>query len=146
MQSDSSVDAPADAVRYAKNLFRTRAAEKAPSMIEQIVASLRVDLAPNRAAFGERSVGSAARQMLFEAGENAVDLRIAAGQKGLDVRGQVLGTGFETGEIVFVAGDYSRKGSIDNAQFEILALPAGEYSLTLRGISAQILIEKISLQ
>ena len=79
MMKDDSADAPEDAVKWSKNLFRTRAAaEPKKSLVQKVLAILQMDLAPNKAAFGERSAGTAQeRQMLFQAGEsNAVDLRI----------------------------------------------------------------------
>ncbi len=148
MQTDSSVDAPADAIRYAKNLYLTRAPEPRPSFLERVFAVVRVDLAPNRAAFGERSASSStARQMLFDSGENAVDLRITAAAKGFDIRGQILGSGFENGEVEISSSQFSAKTEFEGmSEFTFTAIPAGEYSLVIRGNSTEIFIEKISLQ
>ncbi len=148
MQTDSSVDAPADAIRYAKNLYVTRAAEPKLSLLKRVLAVVRVDLAPNRAAFGERSAGSStARQILFESGDNAVDLRITDVAKGFDIRGQILGSGFENGEVEIASNQYSAKTKSEGtANFKFARIPAGEYSLVIRGNSTEIFIEKISLQ
>ena len=48
MQADTSVDAPADSLKYVKKLFRTRALEQRVGVIERIAAILRVDLSPQR--------------------------------------------------------------------------------------------------
>lgn len=148
MQADSSVDAPTDALLYAKNLYRTRSAELSPSVIRRIIAVMRVDLAPDRAAFGERS-GSAgqARQMLFESGDNAIDLRLSTAADGFDIRGQILGDGFENGEVE-IAGVQSRQTekTDEMSGFGLTSIPAGEYTLTLRSTSKEIVIEHLILK
>ena len=87
METDSSVDAPTDAIKWAKNIFRTRAVEPKKSLVQKVLAVLQIDLSPNKAAFGERSAsGAQARQMLFQAGDNSIDLRIAETEKGFNLR------------------------------------------------------------
>lgn len=142
MQTDRTVDAPADALKYAKNLFKARATE--PSILQRIVAVLKVDLAPNRAALGERSAaGSTARQMLFDSGENAIDLRVTAVDAGFDIRGQILGGGFEGGEVLL--GDMvSAIDDLGGFRFEAIAF--GTYDLTVRKGSSEILVEGLILQ
>lgn len=143
MQTDNAVDAPAELTQFAKGLYRTRIVEHAPSLVKRIAGVLSVDLAPGRAAFGERSAsGGQARQMLFEAGDNAIDLRVAAAEKGFDVRGQILGDGFEGGHVML--GDL-RADIDDNGGFVIRSVPTGEYSLTVEGDAREIFIEKIIL-
>ncbi len=141
MQSDRSVDAPADALKYARDLFRTRAAE--PSLLQRLVAVLKVDLAPNRAAFGERSAGGgAARQMLFDSGENALDLCVTAADDGFDIRGQVLGGGFDGGSVQ-IGDSVSAIDEMGGFRFEAVA--AGEYAMTVRGETSEIVIEGLKL-
>ncbi len=148
MLTDRSVDAPADAIKYAKNLYRTRAAEPKASIVSRVLAVMRVDLAPNRAAFGERSAtGGQARQMLFDAGENAVDLRVTAVKNGFDIQGQILGDGFEKGEIEIANEQNSIKAAIDEmSRFSISGLPGGEYSLTIKVDNTEIFIEQVNFR
>lgn len=143
MQTDTAIDAPADLTQFAKGLYQTRVVESSPSLIQRIAAVLSVDLAPGRAAFGERSAtGGTARQMLFEAGENAIDLRVTAKGKGFDIRGQILGDGFENGTVE-MAG---LKADIDaNGGFVFNGIKTGEYSLTARAGAQEIFIEKMIL-
>ena len=95
MQTDDSADAPADSVKWAKNIFRTRAAEPKKSLVQKVLAVLQMDLSGAQPAFGERSASaSQTRQMLFQAGDNSIDLRISKSEKGLLVQGQILGEGF----------------------------------------------------
>ncbi len=147
MLADKSVDAPQDAIQYAKNLYRTRAAVPKASLIQRIKAVMQVDLAPNRAAFGERSAsGAQARQLLFDAVENAVDLRVTAVESGFDIRGQVLGDGFENGEIEIAGEEYSFDAKIDQASGFKFSIPsAGKYDITIRSNKGEIVIEKVKI-
>lgn len=147
MQADTAVDAPADAIAYVKNLYRTRMTQPARSVMERVMAVLKVDLAPNRAAFGERSTGDGqARQMLFDSGSNAVDLRIKASKNGFDVRGQVLGNGFENGEIEVLGPQSTLKSSLTEvSQFDLAGLPAGDYSVSIKGEDKEIFIDQLVL-
>jgi hypothetical protein len=142
MQTDTAVDAPTELTKAAKSFFRTRVVEPTPSLIQRIAAVLTVDLAPGRAAFGERSAaGAQARQMLFDAGDNAVDLRVTKTEKGFDLRGQILGEGFDKGSVE-IAGFTAK---IENGGFTLAGLPAGEHTFVARGTDKEINIEKITL-
>src|SRR5829696_5998646 len=86
MQRDESADAPADSIKWAKNIFRTRQAEPKKSLVQKIIAVLQMDLSGAQAAFGERSATlSQTRQMLFQGGDNAIDLRISEDENGFEV-------------------------------------------------------------
>lgn len=148
MQADNSVDAPADSLRYAKNLFRIRAAEPKTSVFTRIAAVLRADLAPGRAAFGERSASAGqARQMLFESGGHAVDLRIAKTKKGFEIRGQILGGSFENAVVELIGENISASTAANElSEFKLSAIPAGDYGLLIRSDNKEISIEKITLQ
>lgn len=147
MQTDTAVDAPADTINYVKNLYRTRMTAPAKSVLERVMAVLRVDLAPNRAAFGERSTGDGqARQMLFDSGDNAVDLRIKATDKGFELRGQVLGSGFEKGEIEVLGPQNMIRAELSEAsQFDLTGLPSGDYSISVKGSDKELFIDQLIL-
>lgn len=147
MRRDDSVDAPVDSIKWAKNLYRTRAADQRPSLVKRLVASLQMDLAPGKAAFGERSAASGtARQMLFNAGENAVDLRVTAKGKFLDLRGQVLGQGFAGGHVAVVGGDIKLETAIDETgEFRLEKVAKGFYELKLTSAEREIVIESLEL-
>ena len=147
MTTDTSVDAPADSIKYVQNLFRTRTIESRPTVLERVFAVLSLDLAPNRAFFGERSASTAQlRQMLFESGENAIDIRVSNVGTGFDLRGQVLGDGFEAGEVGLANEQFSAKSMMDDAGgFSFTGVSCGEYTLTIRGTRTEIFIEKLIL-
>jgi hypothetical protein len=145
MERDDSVDAPASSVRWAKNLYRSRQAQ--PSLIKRIVASLQADLTPGKAAFGERSAtGAATRQMLFNAGRNAVDLRVTTGAAKVDINGQLLGEGFAGGRLTVSAGRSELTAAIDElGQFSIKGVPKGLYKFTFTGSGPEIVIEEVDI-
>ena len=147
MQRDDSVDAPADSIRWASNLFRTRAAEEKPSLIKKLVAVLQMEIAPNKAAFGERSASAASiRQVLYRADENAVDLRIEKVKKGFTVRGQILGDGF-AGSKATLSDDAKNFDTTANesSEFRFENVPPGNYQLTIRGTSVEIELKGVDI-
>ena len=145
METDDSIDAPADSIKWAKNLFRTKQVQ--PSLVKRLVASLQVDLKPGKAAFGERSGSTGTvRQMLFNAGEHAIDLRINAENSHVDVQGQVLGEGFAGATVALKGPDVDRTSDIgDMSEFAFENVPKGYYTLTLRSIDREIVIEDVDL-
>lgn len=147
MEADKSVDAPADAILYAKNLFRVRAAEPKPSLLRRVIAIIQADLVPGTAAFGERSGGEGqARQMLFDSGENAVDLRIQKDGSRFTIRGQILGDGFENGTAEIASANSTVTANIDDlGEFRFEGVAAGDYSMTVRGVSDEIIIDSLSI-
>jgi hypothetical protein len=148
MQADTAIDAPADTIGYVKNLYRSRMTAPARSVLERVMAVLRVDLAPNRAAFGERSTGDGqARQMLFDSGHNAVDLRIKSADIGFDIRGQVLGLGFESGLIEISNEENTIKANLsETSQFELTEVPEGDYTVSITGGDQEIFIELLTVK
>ena len=147
MQSDRSVDAPVDVIKYTKNLYRTRADEPKRSVIRRLLAVMAVDLAPNQPAFGERSAaGAQARQILFESGENAIDMRIAAKGNGFDIRGQILGDGFANGELNITGKQNSFTAKLDElSAFKLASIPKDAYSISIRGEQSELFIESLIL-
>lgn len=141
MQADKSVDAPQDAIQWSKNIFRTRAAK--PNLVEKVLAVLHIDLAPNIVVFGERSASAnRARQMLFEAGENSIDLRITETENGLSIHGQILGDGFENSAATL--GDFEVKTN-ELSEFKFADVAKGSYSLKLKGKAREIEIDDLNL-
>jgi hypothetical protein len=144
MQTDKSEDAPPDAVKWAKNIFRARAVEQKKSFAQKVLAVLQMDLSPDKAAFGERSASaSQARQMLFGAGENSVDLRITKNEKDLlTIHGQILGEGFANSTVKL--GEFSSETN-DLSEFKFSEIPAGNYDLIFQTNETEIVIENLNL-
>lgn len=148
MQRDDSTDAPADTRQYVKNLFAARAVPQNISPIRRLVAAITMELSPDRAVFGERSgSASAQRQMLFTAGESAINLRIEAAGKKFDIRGQVLGEGFVDVRAILEGSGTSLVSVLDEiAGFRFYGVNAGVYRLTIRSDSDEVVIETLELQ
>jgi hypothetical protein len=144
MQTDDSVDAPNDAIKWSKNLFRTKAAEHERGILKRIVGVLLQQLDPGTAAVGERS-GTAGnmRQMLFEAGDNRVDLRVKQVAGVFEVRGQILGRGSDQAVINF-AGE---EKTLDKFGGFIFAdINTGDYEMTIRTLESEIVLKGIVLE
>ncbi|HUF05650.1 MAG TPA: hypothetical protein VMM38_15930 [Aridibacter sp.] len=140
MQTDDSTDAPLEAVKWSKNIFRTR--KKQPSALQRIKAVLKIDLAPGKAVFGERSGAAEARQMLFEAGEFGIDLRVSASEGAFEVRGQVLGEGFENQEVRL--GDHVTRSN-ELCEFRFNGIEPGTYAFSIDDGDEEIVIEDIEI-
>lgn len=144
MQTDNAVDAPEDSIKWAKNIFRSRIAEPKKSLVQRVLAVLQMDISPNKAVFGERSASaSQARQMLFEAGETSIDLRITETENGFNVRGQILGEGFAGAAIKFGEAEMM---SGELGEFGFSNLTGGNYTLILKTNETEIVIENLELK
>jgi len=147
MQTDNSSDAPADSVKWAKNLFRARAARPEKSLVQKVLAVLQMDLSPGQTAFGERSASaSAVRQMLFSAGDDKIDLRITKNKRGFTVAGQILGGDFDGAEISFFNENRTfttKSNKLSEFKFENIA--KGKYNFSLTSKIKEIVIENIEI-
>jgi hypothetical protein len=147
MRRDDSVDAPVDAVRWATNIFRQRASEPKKSFVQKLVAVLQMEIAPGTPALGERSTTtSQVRQMLFRAGDNAIDLRIEQQQKGSGIRGQILGEGYKNAVVKLFNDQTSIQAKTDDlSEFAIDHIPDGEFELVIYGEGFEISLKAIEI-
>ena len=147
MRRDDSVDAPADSRKWASNLFRTRSVEPKTSFVKKLAAVFQIEIAPNKAAFGERSAStSAARQMLYRADDHAIDIRIEKAKKGFTVRGQILGDGFANAAArLFDDGRSFEAAANEASEFRFDNVPAGRYELTIKGADVEITLKAIDI-
>lgn len=148
MQADESVDAPPQAIQWSKNIFRARIAEPKKSFVQRIAAILQIDLSPENAVFGERSASTGkARQMLFQAGENSLDLRIKKEEKGFSLRGQVLGTGFDNCAVKLTNGENVFQSETNElSEFGFAEIPRGKYDLVVQSGEREIVINGLELK
>lgn len=147
MECDNSIDAPADSIKWAKNLFLTKAIEPRNSVVQKIMAVLRMDIEPNKLVFGERSAtASQERQMLFTAGEIGIDLRIKESNGVLEIRGQILAEGYEGAQIGISNKDMSFESSVnDLGEFRFGEIPNGVYDLSISTAETEIAVEGIGI-
>ncbi len=142
MQTDNSFDAQIESVSWAKNIFRTQVQEPKQSIVKRFLAVLQIDLSANKPVFGERSTSSAIRQMLFQADETAIDLRVSNTPNGFSLKGQILGVGFANSTVKL--GDFETKAN-DLAEFNFDQIPSGEYNLTIQTNEKEVVIENMNL-
>lgn len=146
MRADASVDAPPAVIARAVNLFRARAVEPAPSLLQRLVAALTSESAPLTPAFGLRSTEATVRRLIFTASDYDIDLRVTPVAPGWQIAGQVLGPDAGTGEAVLTLADRTITASLDdNAAFTFPPLPAGKAALTLRCGAVELVIEEFSI-
>jgi hypothetical protein len=146
MRTDKSVDAPRSAVAAAVNLFRSRAVAEKPALVQRLLAALSFDSLSSAPAFGVRSgAPAAARQLLYSAGDNDLDLRVSQSGEQWTVSGQVLGPC--AGGRAELEGDGGRAAAELNEQceFTLSPLPTGSYTLRLRLSDVEIEIPEINL-
>lgn len=148
MRNDRSIDAPADAIIYAKGLMRSRITAAEPGIVERIVAVLKMHLEPGKPAFGERSASAAsARQMLFDAGAYAVDIRITKAGRSYELRGQIIGGETSSAEIRLTRGNETLQTRTDEfGGFRFEKLPAGECEIAIVLSGKELVIPQITVE
>ena len=149
MRTDMAEDAPAAVVSRAVNLFRSRAAATAsePSLVKRILAALSFDSLQMSPVYGVRSGQPAARQLLYSAGENDLDLRVTPSGEAWVVSGQVLGAECAGGKIELEgASGVSHAELNDQCEFRLPPVPAGSYHLRLRIADTEVEVPELELK
>ncbi len=147
MRSDETKDAPRDVLFSVVNMFRERvAATPEPSLVRRVLAALSFDSAQVSPAYGVRSGQAAARQMLYSAGDNDLDLRVQPSGEAWVVSGQVLGQC--TGGRVELAGSDTETAAELNelCEFTLPAVSSGSYTLRLRLGEVEVEIPELQLR
>lgn len=148
MRADDSRDAPPAVLARALQLFRTRAVTPAPSLVQRIVAALRFESTPLTPAFGLRGESAAVRQLIYTAGDSAIDidLRIEPAADGWQVSGQLLGDDLGPGVARLHGAAFSAEAPIDAlSTFTLPPAPAAVYTLTLTWPTLAIAVEELVL-
>jgi hypothetical protein len=149
MRTDEAEDAPREVVSRAINLFRSRAVSQVPSVIQRIAAALSFDSFQMSPAYGVRSGQAApARQLLYNAGEYDLDLRLSETSEGWIVAGQLLGQECATGGHVELTGtqDVVQAELNEQCEFNLSAVPTGNYKLSLRLTDLEVEIPELELK
>lgn len=146
MRTDEGEDAPAAVLAGAVSLFRRRAAAAEPSLARRLVAALTFDSLSMTPAYGVRSGAGAARQLLFSAGENDVDLRVSASGDEWVVSGQLLGRDCAGGRVELEGSSGKAGVSLDaQCEFTLPPVPAGVYNLTLSFAGVEVVVPEVEL-
>jgi hypothetical protein len=130
MRSDLSKDAPRDLIAHAINLFEKSPAR--PPLLRRLVATLNFDSLREAPAFGMRSGHTTARQLLYSAEGNDIDLRVMVQDDKFVVAGQILREDCVSGRVE-VSGPVEAQASLsDECEFTLPAMPPGSYRLRLQ--------------
>jgi anti-sigma factor RsiW len=146
MRTDEAKDAPRDVLAAVVNMFRSRAAQSEPSLVRRLLAALSFDSTQLAPAYGVRSGQATARQMLYSAGDNDLDLRLTPSGEAWIVSGQVLGE--------CAGGSVELKGTDTDATVELnelceFTLPpvaSGSYTLRVRLSDVEVEVPELQLR
>ena len=146
MRTDKAEDAPRDLRAAAVALFRARQPSTKTGIVERLLASLSFDSAQLLPAYGLRSGHAQARQLLYSAGENDLDLRIKSSGETWVVSGQVLGQC--SGGTVELHGEEVAAAAPLNevCEFALPPVPTGRYTLKLRLTDTEVEIPDLDLR
>lgn len=146
MREDQSVDAPRDVLAQAINVINRQSAGRDP-ILRRVIAALKFDSLTLAPAFGVRSTQTSARQLLYSAEGNDVDLRIAKQEDDRWlVAGQLLAEDCSGGEIQ-LEGETQTISAVLNelCEFTLPAVAPGNYRFLLRLANVEIEVPKLDL-
>ncbi|MFL5807516.1 MAG: anti-sigma factor family protein [Roseiflexaceae bacterium] len=127
MRTDDSVDAPADLIARAVRVFHQRVAP----LPQRLVAMMRFDSARQPQGIGIRSGFTGGRQLVFNAGDIDLDLRLSPVATGWVVSGQLLGSS-QGGEVELHGPQGAARATLNQlCEFKLLPVEPGLYTLTL---------------
>lgn len=145
MRTDDLEDAPAHTLQRVFGLMPRRAFTENPSVLQKVLAALSFDSALSQPAYGVRSGASAARQIIFKAGETDIDLRIAASENRWTIAGQILGE-CSGGRVVLKSKYESAETTLnDLCEFKLGPVSKGSYTMRLTLSDYEIEIPEIKL-
>jgi len=145
MRSDTTEDAPAELIQYAKKIFREKVVPRGPSLLKLVVAALTFDSLTNAPAFGLRSQTTAGRQLLYSAETADIDLRVSPENDQWQIAGQVLGVDCTTGDVDLEGDNFSASAQLNElCEFSFNSVPTGAYKVLIR--LPDILIETPPLE
>jgi hypothetical protein len=147
--SDDSVEPPPWILKRAIRVFENQ--HSRPGVVERIgaaVASLVFDSFSRPAVAGVRSTETAARQMLYRAGNYSIDLQIeSSGQSLCELKGQVLREGETAFESVRrlaleLAGESETRSAVTDqmGEFAFGGVRPGDYELRIKMVEGTITI------
>jgi hypothetical protein len=132
MRSDVIESAPAELVKYAKNIFRQRAAYPGPSALSRIVAALTFDSFTAAPAHGLRSQAGG-RQLVYSTDTIDIDVRVSAENEEWQIAGQVPGSFCASGKVTLENDSFSATSKLSElCEFSFNSVPEGTYRLSVQ--------------
>jgi hypothetical protein len=148
MRADASEDAPDSVIDRAIRLFQSRTEPESASsgFRKRIMAMLHFDSIGLAPALGVRSEKPGARQMLFHAGADEIDLRIEPAGQGWLLSGQILGESGAGGVAVLQGSEGTTEATLNElSEFILPPVPKGIYKLTLNLTNVDVEIEELKI-
>jgi len=131
MRTDDSEDAPDSVIARIVRLFPRTPSE--PSPLRRVLAALSFESEQLQSAYGMRSGHPITRQMVFNAEDHALHLRIAPAGTQWEIMGQVLGSTTSSGEVELRSSFDVVRAELNNlSEFALPLVPAGTYVLEVR--------------
>jgi hypothetical protein len=145
MRSDDIEDAPENLIKYAKNIFTGRSANREPSRLARILASLTFDSLTAKPAFGLRSGASAGRQLIYSTEMAEVDLRVSPQSGEWEIAGQILGSS-QSGKVKLESESFSASVDLNElSEFGFQSVPSGIYKMFVHLPELEIEIPPLQL-
>jgi hypothetical protein len=112
----------------------------------RVLAVLHFDSVGLAPAFGMRSGKPGARQLLYHAGSEEIDLRIEPAGQMWAVSGQILGESITGGKAVLQGAEGTSEAALNElSEFVLPPVLAGTYKLTFSLANADVEIEEIRI-
>lgn len=148
MRTDTSEDAPVPVIHRAIQLFQSRTVltPTASSLRSRIQAVLHFDSIGLSPAFGVRSASPSARQLLFHAGADEIDLRIEPNGGTWLISGQVLSESSANGKAVLQGATGTSEAALNElSEFILPPVQEGTYKLLFHLTNADVEINEIRI-
>ena len=130
MRSDNTEDAPAELLRYTKNLLRAQGITRKPSLVGRVLALLTFDSLTMAPGFGLRSGAGVGRQLIYSSDMADIDLRVSPQSGEWEIAGQILGSSHSEGEVNLESDDFSASAKLnDLSEFAFQSVPRGTYKM-----------------
>jgi anti-sigma factor RsiW len=144
MRADRMEDAPPQAIESVKKLLRAHI-KPSPSVVQQLLGTLKFDSLQSIPAFGMRSGAIAQRQLVYSAGQTDLQLQIHQTGEFWSISGQVLGP--PVGGVAELQGPVQTVVASLNemSEFSFASIAAGTYVLTLKFPESEMKIPELNL-
>ncbi len=144
MRSDRGELPPPQVTARAKRLIRQVA--RPASLRQRLTAHLQFDSAHAPLAFGMRSAAAGPRQLVFDAGDYTIDLRLRPAGAQLSLQGQVLGTpALGSAQLSGAGASYAAELN-STSSFAMPPVQPGSYTLILALDTVDITIPDLQLE
>jgi hypothetical protein len=146
MRRDTAQDAPISVVQRAAQLFRAEIVPMAASADwrHRILAVLQFDSLDMAPGFGMRSGKPEARQILYRAGRNEIDLRIEPSNQAWIVSGQVFGETAARDRVVLQGETDTSETDLNHLkEFVLPPVQKGIYTLVLTLETMDVVIDDV---